>query len=56
MHYALVCRPFVRTLNSFPSSELIVVSVLLNDHTIYEHILSDDIFPGVVGMLECEQK
>ncbi len=26
---------------------------MLNDHTMYEHILEDDIFFGVVGMLEC---
>jgi protein phosphatase-4 regulatory subunit 3 len=25
---------------------------MLNDHNLYEHILSDDLFPGVVGMLE----
>lgn len=28
-------------------------AVMLNDHTMYEHILDDDIFFGVVGMLEC---
>jgi hypothetical protein len=28
-------------------------TVVLNDHTMYEHILEDDIFFGVVGMLEC---
>lgn len=28
-------------------------SVMLNDHSMYEHILEDDIFFGVVGMLEC---
>ena len=27
--------------------------VTLNDHSMYEHILEDDIFFGVVGMLEC---
>lgn len=26
---------------------------MLNDHSLYEHILEDDIFFGVVGMLEC---
>lgn len=26
---------------------------MLNDHNMYEHILEDDIFFGVVGMLEC---
>lgn len=26
---------------------------MLNDHSMYEHILDDDIFFGVVGMLEC---
>jgi len=29
------------------------ISVMLNDHSMYEHILEDDIFFGVVGMLEC---
>lgn len=28
-------------------------SVMLNDHSMYEHIVEDDIFLGVVGMLEC---
>ncbi|KAG5639701.1 hypothetical protein H0H81_005884 [Sphagnurus paluster] len=27
--------------------------LMLNDHTMYEHILEDDLFFGVVGMLEC---
>ena len=27
--------------------------VLLNEHSLYEHILDDDIFMGVVGILEC---
>lgn len=27
---------------------------MLNDHTMYEHILEDDLFFGVVGMLECK--
>lgn len=27
--------------------------VMLNDHALYEHILEDEIFFGVVGMLEC---
>ena len=27
---------------------------MLNDHGIYEHILEDDMFFGVVGILECE--
>lgn len=26
---------------------------MLNDHTLYEHILEDELFFGVVGMLEC---
>lgn len=26
---------------------------MLNDHSLYEHVLEDDIFFGVVGMLEC---
>jgi protein phosphatase 4 regulatory subunit 3 len=27
---------------------------MLNDHAIYEHIVEDDLFTGVVGMLECQ--
>lgn len=27
---------------------------MLNDHSMYEHILEDDLFFGVVGMLECK--
>lgn len=27
---------------------------MLNDHTMYEHVLSDELWMGVVGMLECE--
>ena len=26
---------------------------MLNDHSLYEHILEDDVFFGVIGMLEC---
>lgn len=26
---------------------------MLNDHGMYEHILDDELFFGVVGMLEC---
>ena len=32
-----------------------VTEVLLNDHTIYEHILDDRVFVGVMGILECER-
>jgi len=32
---------------------LTLASVMLNDHGMYEHIMDDDIFLGVVGMLEC---
>lgn len=31
-------------------------SVMLNDHSLYEHILEDDLFFGVVGMLECPSR
>jgi hypothetical protein len=27
---------------------------MLNDHGMYEHIMDDELFFGVVGMLECE--
>lgn len=26
---------------------------MLNDHSMYEHILEDELFFGVIGMLEC---
>lgn len=29
---------------------------MLNEHPMYEHMLSDEIFPGVLGMLECESE
>ena len=29
-------------------------SVVMNEHTMYEHILIDDLWMGVVGILECE--
>ena len=29
------------------------MAVMMNDHTLYEHILDDEYFIGVVGMLEC---
>ena len=50
------CKPFVRpSLLSRLSSNLAPGSttVTLNDHSMYEHILEDDLFFGVVGMLEC---
>lgn len=39
----------------FDSSSVLIHSfiVMLNDHSMYEHILEDDLFLGVVGMLEC---
>jgi len=55
--YAGACKPFV----SLPPStfhvanDRITAKVLLNDHTIYEHILDDRIFMGVMGILECER-
>ncbi|KAF7332496.1 SMK-1 domain-containing protein [Mycena kentingensis (nom. inval.)] len=33
-------------------SSLLQTILLLNDHNLYEHILSDELFPGVVGILE----
>lgn len=26
---------------------------MLNDHSMYEHILDDELFFGIVGILEC---
>lgn len=33
---------------------MLIRSVLLNDNGIFEYVLQDDVFMGVVGMLECE--
>lgn len=33
---------------------LTAILVMLNDHAMYEHIMDDDLFYGVVGILECE--
>jgi hypothetical protein len=30
------------------------ISVTFNDHGMFEHIIDDEIFLGVVGMLECK--
>lgn len=38
-------------LNDVPYLHPLVV--LLNEHTMYEHILNDDLWTGVVGILEC---
>jgi len=37
------------------SNCIYTVEVLLNDHPLYEHILDDRIFMGVIGILECER-
>jgi len=55
--YADACKQFVSPL---PSTFHVAdghntAKVLLNDHTIYEHILDDRIFTGVMGILECER-
>jgi protein phosphatase 4 regulatory subunit 3 len=44
-----ICKPRV----TFLTPMLILYVVMLNDHSMYEHILDDEIFFGVVGMLEC---
>lgn len=58
MRYVGVCKPSVSVGRSpgFHQLKLINVafSVMLNDHTLYQHILDDDLFLGVVGMLECQ--
>lgn len=53
MHYALVCRPSVsKPLGLASGAEYDLV--LLNDHSIFEHVTSDDVFMGVCGILECK--
>lgn len=34
-------------------TDISIAIVMLNDHTLYDHILEDELFYGVVGMLEC---
>ena len=57
MHYSVACRLFVRISFSqpinAPLSPIFATAVLLNEHSLYEHILDDDVFMGVVGILEC---
>lgn len=55
MHYVLACKLYVRSLSrkrewAYYLSFLIV---LLNEHSMYDYILKDEVFRGVVGMLEC---
>lgn len=52
MPYVVLCKLFVSARLCF-FSIVKIVAVMMNDHGIYEHILEDDIFFGVVGMLEC---
>jgi len=37
-----------------PRHPLIVRAVMLNDQSIYEYVLRDDMFVDMVGILECE--
>ena len=57
MPCADACKPFVSflTIVLHVANRRHVMKVLLNDHTIYEHILDDRIFMGVMGILECER-
>ena len=48
-----VCKPSVSNLLAPRRLLTPRIAVMLNDHSLYEHILEDDIFFGVVGMLEC---
>lgn len=52
------CKPFVSLFSSIfhVANGYRAAKVLLNDHTIYEHILDDRIFMGVMGVLECERR
>lgn len=40
-----------RDFNKFADSR--GMAVMMNDHSIYDYILQDDIYMGVIGMLEC---
>jgi hypothetical protein len=56
MRCVVLCKQYVCPCVAFRGHLLLIIRlpVMLNDHTMYEHILEDDIFFGVVGMLECE--
>lgn len=41
------CKPSVRIMTAN------LTSVMFNDNGIFEYILQDDIYMGVLGMLEC---
>jgi hypothetical protein len=56
MPYVVLCKQFVSIWSLIVDWDANLAgwtSVMLNDHSMYEHILEDDIFFGVVGMLEC---
>ena len=57
LHALCNCMQTIRT--SYNTAESLLkfwtyFEVVLNEHQMYEHILSDDIWMGVVGILECE--
>jgi hypothetical protein len=33
---------------------MLILAVTLNDNTILEYLLHDDVFPGILGVLECK--
>jgi hypothetical protein len=47
-----ISKHFTRPLEQI----LTEISVMLNEHPMYEYMLSDEIFPGVLGMLECQSR
>lgn len=55
LHALCSCMQTICVFNILPNPLMRLTSdaVTLNDHTLFEHILDDDIFFGVVGMLEC---
>jgi protein phosphatase-4 regulatory subunit 3 len=55
MHSVVLCKLYVSDSIFLVTgiTDLPEMPVMLNDHNMYEHILEDDIFSGVVGMLEC---
>lgn len=53
MPFVVSCRQSVSDCKVHHWPVLNRLSVMLNDHGMYEHILEDDIFFGVIGMLEC---
>lgn len=55
MQYAALCKQYVCATLHLHRCSLRLATVMLNDHNLYDHILEDELFFDVLGMLECTQ-